>query len=134
MSADKRWIPQEEERLLNQLADSIETEPATVIAAEMKEGGHDVTEIAGRMRAAALAGVKQFKQSVPLTPEEQEVARTERATSRVQALLASLRGVGNLLAPNTSFAPAYRNKQEDTPASDEELLRQQQEDLDRKTK
>jgi hypothetical protein len=134
MSANKRWIPQEEERLLDQLADSIETEPATVIAAEMKEGGHDVTEIAGRMRAAALAGVKQFKQSVPLTPQEQEVARTERATSRVQALLASLRGVGNLLAPDTSFAPAYRNKQEDTTASDEELLRQQQEDLDRKTK
>jgi hypothetical protein len=39
-----------------------------------------------------------------------------------------------LLAPNRSFAPAYRNKQEDTPASDEELLRQQQEDLDRKAK
>ena len=134
MSANKRRVPQEEERLLDQLAELIEAEPATVIAAEMKEGGHDVTEIAGRMRAAALAGVKQFKQSVPLTPQEQEVARTERATSRVQALLASLKGVGNLLAPNTSFAPAYRNKQEDTPASDEELLRQQQEDLDRKTK
>ena len=134
MSANKRWTPQEEERLLDHLADSIETEPATVIAAEMKEGGHDVTEITGRMKAAALAGVRQFKQSLPLTPQEQEVVRTERATSRVQTLLASLRGVGGLLAANTSFAPAYRNKQEDTPASDEELLRQQQEDLDRKTK
>lgn len=134
MSANKRWIPQEEVRLLDQLAEFIETEPATVIAAEMNEGGHDLTEIAGMMRAAALAGVKQFKQSVPLTSQEQEVARTERATSRVQSLLTSLRGVGNLLAPDTSFAPAYRNKQEDTPASDKELLRQQQEDLDRKTK
>jgi hypothetical protein len=134
MSANKRWTPQEEERLLDQLADSIETEPATEIAAEMKEGGHDLIDIAGRMKAAALAGVKQFKQSLPLTPQEQEVARTERATSRVQTLLASLKGTGDLLAPNISFAPAYRNKQEDTPASDEELLRRQQEDLDRKTK
>ena len=134
MSADKRWIPLEEERVLDQLADLIETEPATAIAAEMKDGGHDVTEIAGRMKAASLAGVKQFKQSVPLKTEEQEVARTEHATSRVQALLATLKGVGNSLAPNTSFAPAYRNKHEDTPASDVELLRQQQEDLDRKTK
>lgn len=134
MSANKRWTPQEVERVLDQLADSIETEPATVIAAEMKEGGHDVIDIAGRMKAAALAGVKQFKQSLPLTLQEQEVARTERASSRVQNLLASLRGVGDLLVPNTSFAPAYRNKQEDTPASDEELLRHQQEDLDRKTK
>jgi hypothetical protein len=134
MSANKRWTPQEEERVLDQLADSIETEPATVIAAEMKEGGHDVIDIAGRMKAAALAGVKQFKQSLPLTLQEQEVARTERASSRVQNLLASLRGVGDLLVPNTSFAPAYRNKREDTPASDEELLRHQQEDLDRKTK
>jgi hypothetical protein len=134
MSANKRWTSQEEERFLDELADSIGTEPATVIAAEMKEGGHDVAEIAGRMRAAALAGIKQFKQSLPLTPQEQEVARTERATSRVQNLLASLRGIGDLLAPNASFAPAYRNKQEDTPASDEDLLRQQQEDLDRKTK
>jgi hypothetical protein len=134
MSANKRWTPQEEERLLDHLADSIETEPATEIAAEMKEGGHDVTDIAGRMRTAALTGVKQFKQSLPLTPQEQEVARTQRATSRVQTLLASLRGVGASIAPNISFAPAYRNTQEDTPASDEELLRQQQEDLDRKTK
>jgi hypothetical protein len=100
----------------------------------MKEGGHDVTDIAGRMKTAALAGLNQFRQSLPPTLQEQEAARTERATSRVQTLLASLRGAGDLLAPNRSFAPAYRNKQEDTPASDEELLRQQQEDLDRKAK
>jgi hypothetical protein len=134
MSANKRWTPQEEERLLDLLADSIETETAVEIAAEMKEGGHDLADVAGLMKAAALAGVKQFRQSRPPTPQEQEVARTERAASRVQNLLASLKGAGDLLAPNRSFAPAYRNKQEDTPASDEELLRKQQEDLDRKTK
>ena len=134
MSANKRWTSQEEERLLDQLADSIETGTAVEIAAEMKEGGHNLADVAGLMKAAALAGVKQFRQSLPPTPQEQEVARTERATSRVQNLLASLRGAGDLLAPNRSFAPAYRNKHEDTPASDEELLRQQQEDLDRKAK
>lgn len=134
MSTNKRWTPQEEERLLDQLADSIETGAAVEIAAEMKEGGHNLAHVAGLMKAAALAGVKQFRQSRPLTPQEEEVARTERASSRVQNLLASLRGAGDLRPPNRSFAPAYRNKQEDTPASDEELLRQQQEDLDRKVK
>jgi len=134
MSTNKRWTPQEEERLLDQLANSIETGTAVEIAAEVKEGGHNLADVAGLMKAAALAGVKQFRQSRPQTSQEQEVARTERASSRVQNLLASLRGAGGLLSPNRSFAPAYRNKQDNTPASDEELLRQQQEDLDRKVK
>jgi len=134
MSANERWTPQEEERLLDELADSIETGTAVEIAAEMKEGGHNLADVAGLMKAAALIGVKQFRQSVALTPQEQEAARSERAASRVQNLLASLRGAGDSLALNRSFAPAYRNKQNDTPDSDEELLRQQQEDLDRKTK
>jgi hypothetical protein len=133
MSANKRWTPQEEERLLDELAASIETESAVEIGAEMKEAGHNLTDVAELMKAAALAGVKQFGQSRPQTLQEREVARIERATSRVQSLLASLRGAGDLLAPR-SFAPAYRNKQEETPASDEELLRQQQENLDRKSK
>jgi hypothetical protein len=38
MSANKRWTPQEEERLLDQLADSIETGTAVDIAAEMRAG------------------------------------------------------------------------------------------------
>ncbi len=75
-----------------------------------------------------------LKQMRPPTSQEQEAARTERAASRVQNLLASLRRASESLSPNISFAPAYRNKQEDTPGSDEELLRQQQEDLDRKAK
>ncbi len=134
MSANRRWTPQEEDRLLDELANSIETSTAVEIAAEMQEGGHDLADVAGLMKAAALAGVKQFKQSLPLTSQEQEVVRTERASSRVQTFLASLRGAGDLLALNGSYAPAYRNKQAETPASDEELLRQQQEDLDRKVK
>jgi len=134
MSTDKGWTPQDEERLLDRLADSIETGTAVEIAADMQEGGHDLTAIAGRIKTAAFAGVKQFRQSHPPTLQEQEVARTERATARVQHLLASLIGSGDLLAPNRSFAPAYRNKREDMPDSDEELLRQQQEDLDRKAK
>ncbi len=91
-------------------------------------------DVAGLMKAAALAGVNQFRQSLPLTVQDQEVARTERATSRVQSLLASLRGTGGSPALSRSFAPAYRNKQEGTPDSDEELLRQQQEELDGKPK
>ena len=75
-----------------------------------------------------------LKQMRPPTPQEQEAERSERATSRVQNLLASLRGAGESLTLNRSFALAYRNKQEDTPDSDEELLRQQQEDLDKKAK
>jgi hypothetical protein len=134
MSANKHWTPAEEERLLDQLADLIEAGNATDIAAEMKEGGHDLNDVAGRMKAAAFAGIKQFRQLRPPTSQEQEAARAERATSRVHNLLASLRGDSGSPTVNRSFAPAYRNKQEETPDSDEELLRQQQEDLDRKAK
>ena len=75
-----------------------------------------------------------LKQMRPPSPEEQAAARSERATSRVKSLLASLRGVGESLSSGQSFAPAFRNKQEGMPDSDKEILRQQQEELDQKTR
>jgi GrpB-like predicted nucleotidyltransferase (UPF0157 family) len=62
MSVDKRWKREEAERVSDHLAESIETESASEIAAELKDSGHDVSDIAARMKAAALAGVKGFRQ------------------------------------------------------------------------
>jgi GrpB-like predicted nucleotidyltransferase (UPF0157 family) len=62
MSDDKRWTREEAERVFDHLADSIETESASEIAAELKDSGHDINDIAARMKAAALAGVKGFRQ------------------------------------------------------------------------
>lgn len=62
MSADKRWKREEAERVSDHLADSIETESASEIAAELKDSGHDIHDIAAKMKAAALAGVKGFRQ------------------------------------------------------------------------
>lgn len=62
MSADKHWTREEAERVFDHLADSIETKSASEIAAELKESGHDVNDIAAKMKAAALAGVKGFRQ------------------------------------------------------------------------
>ncbi len=62
MSADKGWTQEESARVLEELADLIEaTEPAE-LAKELREGGHDLLEVEGRMKAAALAGIKNFKQ------------------------------------------------------------------------
>jgi GrpB-like predicted nucleotidyltransferase (UPF0157 family) len=62
MSADKRWTREEAKRVFDHLADSIETGSASEIAAELKESGHDVNDIVAKMKAAALAGVKGFRQ------------------------------------------------------------------------
>lgn len=62
MSADKRWKRDEAERVSDHLADSIETESASEIVAELKDSGHDINDIAAKMKAAALAGVKGFRQ------------------------------------------------------------------------
>jgi hypothetical protein len=71
-----------------------------------------------------------LRQMRPPTPQEQEAAQSARAISRVQGLLESLKEVGNVFTAPTTFAPAYRNKQEGTPESDEQLLQDQQKDLD----
>jgi GrpB-like predicted nucleotidyltransferase (UPF0157 family) len=62
MSANKHWTREETEQILDQLADSIETGEPTEIAADLKDSGHDLNDVASRMKAAALAGVKQFRQ------------------------------------------------------------------------
>ena len=62
MSANKRWRREEAERVLDQIAESIEKGDAVEIAADLKESGQDVNEIASRTKAAALAGIKEFRQ------------------------------------------------------------------------
>lgn len=62
MSANKRWTRDETERVLDQLADAIETGDPIEIAADLKDSGHDLSEVAAQMKSAALAGVKAFRQ------------------------------------------------------------------------
>lgn len=62
MSANKRWTREEAERVLDQITESIEKGDAVEIAADLKESGQDVNEIASRTKAAALAGIKEFRQ------------------------------------------------------------------------
>jgi hypothetical protein len=62
MSAKKRWTREEAERVFDHLADSIETGDAAEIAADLKDSGHDLNDVASRMKAAALAGVKEYRQ------------------------------------------------------------------------
>ena len=70
-----------------------------------------------------------LKQTRPPTAQEEEASRSERATSRVQGFLASLKDAGRMFDQPLAFAPAYRNKQQDA-VEDEALLRSHQEALD----
>jgi hypothetical protein len=72
-----------------------------------------------------------LKQLRPPTPEEQEASRAERAKSRIQGILAAVKNVGtSTFATPGNFAPAYRNKEEETSESDKRLLEDQQKQLD----
>jgi hypothetical protein len=72
-----------------------------------------------------------LKQLRPPTPEEQEASRAERAKSRIQGILAAVKNVGtSTFATRGNFAPAYRNKEEETSESDKRLLEDQQKQLD----
>lgn len=62
MSTDKSWTREEAERVLDHLAESIEAGSASEIAAELKESGQNPNDIAAKMKSAALAGIKAFKQ------------------------------------------------------------------------
>lgn len=62
MSANKRWTREEAERVLDQIAESIEKGDAVEIAGDLKGSGQDVNEIASQTKAAALAGIKEFRQ------------------------------------------------------------------------
>lgn len=76
-----------------------------------------------------------LRQLRPATPEEEEQSKRSQATSTVQSLLSSLKtGMASLLpsaAPaGPTFAPAFRNKQEELTQKDRDLLNSQQSDLD----
>jgi hypothetical protein len=72
-----------------------------------------------------------LRQLRPPTPEEQEAFRAECAKSRVQGILAAIKNVGTAtFAVPADLAQAYRNKEEETPASDKKLLEDQQKQLD----
>jgi hypothetical protein len=72
-----------------------------------------------------------LKQLRPPTAEEQQASGAERAKSRVQGFLAAIKNVGtSTFAAPANFAPAYRNKEEETPESDKKLLEEQQKQLD----
>jgi hypothetical protein len=62
---DDIWLAdrkrEEAERVSDHLAASIETESASEVAAELKDSGHDVNDIAAKMKAAALAGMKGLR-------------------------------------------------------------------------
>jgi GrpB-like predicted nucleotidyltransferase (UPF0157 family) len=62
MSANKRWTREEAERVLDQLADSIEIVDPAEVAADLKDSGHDLKDVAAQMKSAALTGVKAFRQ------------------------------------------------------------------------
>jgi hypothetical protein len=62
MSAKRRWTREEAERVLDHLAESIETGDAAEIAADLKDSGYDLSDVASRMKAAALAGIKGHRQ------------------------------------------------------------------------
>ncbi len=62
MSVIKGWSREETERILEELAVSIEAAEPAEIAADLKDGGVDLIEIESRMKAAALSGIKTFKQ------------------------------------------------------------------------
>jgi hypothetical protein len=66
----------------------------------------------------------------PSTPLEEKTSREERASSRVRDMLAQIMNAGSTFSMPASFAPAYRNKKDETPESDKQLLEEQQKKLD----
>jgi len=117
------------------------------LAAELEQVGLDSEELrnVGFQRIRSFATQKYsskgkdlpvrlseaLKQLRPPTPEEQEASRAERAKSRVQGILAAIKNVGGSTFTNPgNFAPAYRNKEDETSESDKKLLEDQQKQLD----
>jgi hypothetical protein len=62
MSVNKRWAREEAERVLDQIAESIEMGDAVEIAADLKDSGNDLSDVVAETKEAALAGIKQFRQ------------------------------------------------------------------------
>jgi hypothetical protein len=89
MSIDKRWTREEIERAFDHLAESIEAESASEIVSELKESGHDVNDVAARMKAAALAGVKAFRQQRLHHARERYVESSSRIEGRARSVVGS---------------------------------------------
>ncbi len=89
MSIDKRWTREEAERAFDHLADSIEAESASEIASELKESGHDLNDVASRMKASALAGVKAFRQQRLHRARERYVESSSRIEGRTRGAVGS---------------------------------------------
>jgi len=89
MSIDKRWTREEAERAFDHLADSIEAESASEIASELKESGHDLNDMASRMKASALAGVKAFRQQRLHRARKRYVESSSRIEGRAKGMAGS---------------------------------------------
>lgn len=89
MSIDKRWTRKEAERAFDHLADSIEAERASEIASELKESGHDLNDVAARMKSSALAGVKAFRQQRLHRARERYVESSSRIEERNKGVAGS---------------------------------------------
>ena len=121
-------------------------ESAEDLASELKQCGIDPEEL----RQAAFQRIRRYatqqyssrgvdlparmsealSQLRPSTPLEEKASREERVNSRVQDMLASIMNAGNCFSVPASFGPAYRNKKDETPESDKQLLEEQQKKLD----
>jgi len=80
-------------------------------------------DIPPRMREA-LAQLR------PPTPAEEQARKEKSAVQHVQNFLAAVRGAGTNAFQPLSLAPAFRNKEDGTPESDQQLLDEQQKQLD----
>ena len=79
--------------------------------------------IPSKMREA-LAQLK------PPTAAEEHVLKEKRAVQHVQSFLAAVRTAGAGAFQPFSLTPAFRNKEDETPESDQQLLDEQQKQLD----
>lgn len=88
MSVTKGWSREETERVLEELAASIEATEPVEIAADLKAGGFDLSEVESRMRASALSGIKAFKQK----GLHRARARYQESTTRIERRTRGLTG------------------------------------------
>jgi GrpB-like predicted nucleotidyltransferase (UPF0157 family) len=89
MSFSKAWTREETERVLEELGSLIEAAEPAEVAADLKEGGHDLSEVEARMKTAALAGIKSFKQKGLHRARERYQESSSRIERRTQRLTGS---------------------------------------------
>ena len=80
-------------------------------------------DIPSRMREA-LAQLR------PPTAAEEHAMKEKSAVQHVQNFLAAVRGAGTSAFQPLNLAPAFRNKEDETPESDQQLLDEHQKQLD----